>query len=132
MSLTDPIADMLTGVRNGVMAHKEDVLVKRSKVNENILSILKKEGFISNYKPIEDNKQGLLKVYLKYEKDSTPAITGLKRISKPGLRVYIKEKNIKSVYGGIGVAIISTPHGVITEKEAKEKKVGGEVLCHAW
>ena len=132
MPVTDPIADMLAALKNAIMAHKEDVLVKRSKLNENIMEILKREGFISNYKAIEDKKQGTLKVYLRYGKDNTPALSGLKRISKPGLRVYIKNKEIKSVYGGIGISLISTPLGVLTGKEAKEKNLGGEVLANVW
>ncbi|MGB2706403.1 MAG: 30S ribosomal protein S8 [Candidatus Omnitrophota bacterium] len=132
MPVTDPIADMLTVLRNGVMAHKESVLVKGSKLNENIMEILKKEGFIANYKSVEDKKQGMIKVYLKYEKDKKPAITGLKRISKPGLRIYAKNDEIKNVYGGIGIALISTSKGVVTDKEAREKKIGGEILCEAW
>ncbi|MFC1576175.1 30S ribosomal protein S8 [Candidatus Omnitrophota bacterium] len=132
MSVTDPIADMLTVLRNGVMAHKEAVLVKRSKLSENILAILKNEGFISNHKSVEDKRQGLIKVYLKYDEKSDSCLKGLAKISKPGLKVYVKNKDIKSVYGGIGVALISTSQGVMTEKEAKEKKLGGEVLCHIW
>lgn len=132
MPVTDPIADMLAILKTGVMAKKEDVLVKRSRLSENILMILKSEGFISNYKAIPDDKQGMIKVYLKYEKDKTPFLSGLKRISKPGLRVYKKNKDIKSVYGGIGIALISTSQGVVTDKDAKEKNLGGEVLCHVW
>ena len=132
MSSTDPIAEMLTIVRNGFIARKETVLIKRSKVNENILDILKKEAFISNYKSIEDKKQGTIKVYLKYAQDKTPALTGIKRISKPGLRVYVKKDEVKSVLGGIGVALISTSSGIMIDKEAKEKNLGGEVLCEAW
>jgi len=132
MSVTDPIADMLAILRNGLMAHKEVVEVKASKLKENILAILKKEGFISNHKTIDDKKQGLIRVYLKYETDKTPSLVGLKRISRPGLRVYVKADEVKSVLGGIGAALISTPEGVMVDREAKEKKLGGEVLCHVW
>ncbi|MBL7155930.1 MAG: 30S ribosomal protein S8 [Candidatus Omnitrophica bacterium] len=132
MPVTDTIADMLTVIRNGVMAHKESVEVKRSKVSENILKILKKEDFIANYKAIDDKRQGILKAYLRYEKDKTPAIAGLKRISKPGRRVYVNNKEIKEVYGGLGVALISTSKGVMTDREAKEKKLGGELICEVW
>ena len=132
MSVTDPIADMLAILRNGVMARKENVLVKRSKLNESVMGILKKEGFILNYKPIEDKKQGLLKVYLKYEKNNTSALAGLERISKPSRRIYVKNEEIKEVLGGIGISLISTSHGIMTGKEAKEKKFGGEILCHIW
>jgi len=132
MPVTDPIADMLTVVKTGVMAAKKSVFVKRSCLHENILEIFKREGFIANHKSIDDKKQGMIKVYLMYEKNKTPMLTGLKRISKPGRRVYVKCKDIKSVYGGIGVALISTPRGVMTDKEAREKKMGGEILCHIW
>ena len=132
MPVTDPIADMLAILKTGIMAQKDAVLVKRSKLHENILAILKQESFILNYKAIEDKKQGLVKVYLKYDKDKTPAITGVKRISRPGLKTYVKNKNIKRVYGGLGVALISTSCGVMSDKEAKEKNLGGEILCHIW
>ena len=132
MPVTDPIADMLTVLRNGIMAHKADVLVKRSKVNESILEILKRENFISNCKAVEDKKQGLLKVYLKYGKNNEAILTDLKKISKPGRRVYVKTKEIKDVYGGIGVALISTPQGIMAGKEAREKNLGGEVICEVW
>lgn len=131
MPVTDPIADMLAILMNGVRSKKEAVHVKRSNVIENILSIMKREGFISNYKTIEDKKQGVVKIYLKYDKDMS-ALTGVKRISKPGLRNYVKSNEIKNVYGGIGIAVISTSAGVMTDKEAKEKNLGGEILCHAW
>ncbi|MFH1594446.1 MAG: 30S ribosomal protein S8 [Candidatus Omnitrophota bacterium] len=132
MSVTDTIADMLTIIRNGVMARKATLEVKRSKANESILAIFKDEGFISNYKAIDDKRQGIIKVYLKYEKDKTPFIVGIKKISKPGRRMYIKNKEIKSVYGGIGVALISTSEGIMTGEKAKEKKLGGEILCNIW
>jgi len=132
MPITDPIADMLTVLRNGVMVHAKEVLVKRSKVNESILEILKKENFITTYKTVEDKKQGLLKTYLKYGKGNEAILTGLKKISKPGRRVYVKTKEIKEVYGGIGVALISTSQGIMTDKEAKEKRLGGEIICQVW
>ena len=132
MSVTDPIADMLTVLRNGNMVHKESVEVKRSNLSESILKVLKRENFISNYKAIDDKRQGLLKIYLKYGKDATRALSGLKKISKPGRRVYVKNKDIRSVYGEIGIALISTSRGVMTDTEARGKKLGGEVLCHIW
>ena len=132
MPVTDPIADMLVAVKNGVMAQKESVIVKGSGLNENILEILKEKGFILNYKTVDDKRQGTIKVYLKYGADKRPALTGLKRISKPGLRIYVKSDKVKSVYGGIGIAIISTSKGVVADKEAREKKVGGEILCEVW
>ena len=132
MPTTDPIADMLSVIRNGVMARKGTVHIKQSKLASSVMKILKEESFILNYKAMDDKKQGRIKVYLKYEKDQTPALTGLKRISKPGRRVYLKNKDIKSVYGGIGIALISTSHGILTDREAKEKKLGGEIICQAW
>ncbi len=132
MAITDPIADMLTVLRNGVMAHKKTVEIKRSKLNENILAILKQESFIANYKSIDDKRQGLIKVYVKYGRNNTPALTGVKRISKPGLRIYVKSGKIKSVYGGIGVSLISTPEGIMTNNDAKKKNLGGEILCQVW
>ena len=132
MPVTDPIADMLTVLRNGVMAHKKTVEIKRSKLNENILAILKQESFIANYKSIDDKRQGLIKVYVKYGRNNTPALTGVKRISKPGLRIYVKSGKIKSVYGGIGVSLISTPEGIMTNNDAKKKNLGGEILCQVW
>ena len=131
MPVTDPIADMITVIRNGVRAKKDTVEVKRSKVTESILTILKNEEYISNFKSIDDNKQGIVKVYLKYDKD-TPAIADVKRISRPGRRTYVKSDEIKSVLGGIGMALISTSHGIMTDKDAKEKNLGGEFLCEVW
>jgi small subunit ribosomal protein S8 len=132
MAVTDPIADMLTVIRNASSSKKDVAEVKGSLLSESVLKILKKEGFISNYKTIKDNKQGILRVYLKYLKSGTPAILGLKRISKPGLRIYKKADELPKVYGGLGVAIISTSKGLLTDEEARENKVGGEVLCYAW
>mgnify|MGYP003394462675 CR=1 FL=1 len=132
MALTDPIADMLTIIRNASSSKKEVCEIRNSLFTEEIVKILKKESFIANYKLIKDTKQGILRVYLKYTKDGTPAITGLKRISKPGLRIYKKTDLLPKVCGGLGVAIVSTSSGVMTDNEAREKKVGGEVLCYAW
>jgi len=132
MAVTDPIADMLTIIRNASSAKKEVAEVKNSKMSEEIVKILKRESFISNYKLIKDTKQGILRIYLKYAKDGTPAITGLQRISKPGLRIYKKTDVMPKVYGGLGVAIVSTSKGIMTDSEAREQKVGGEVICNAW
>ncbi|MBL7158638.1 MAG: 30S ribosomal protein S8 [Candidatus Omnitrophica bacterium] len=132
MSITDPIADMLTVLKNGSMVKKETVEVRKSGRTESVLSILKKEGFISNYKAMDDARGGSIKVYLRYEKNGTPALTGLKRISRPGRRVYTKADEIKSVYSGLGIAIISTSKGVVSDKEAREKSAGGEIMCHVW
>jgi small subunit ribosomal protein S8 len=132
MALTDPIADMLTVLRNASSTKKETAELKNSVLSENIVKILRREGFIANYKLMKDNKQGVLRVYLKYLKNGTPAILGLKRISRPGLRTYKKADELPKVYGGLGVAIISTSQGLLTDTEARDRKVGGEVICYAW
>lgn len=132
MALTDPIADMLTAIRNASSAKKDVVEVKNSKLAEAILKIFKREGFIANYKLIKDSKQGLLRVYLKYADDGSPALWGVKRISKPGLRIYKTKEELPRVYGGIGIAVVSTSKGLLTDVEAREKNLGGEIICHAW
>ena len=132
MAVTDSVADMLTVIRNGSFAKKETVEVRGSKLSETILSIFKKESFISNYKLIKDNKQGILRVHLRYAKDGSPAILGIKRISKPGLRIYKQADELPKVCGGLGLAVSSTSKGLMTDNEAREKKVGGEVLCYIW
>lgn len=134
MSMTDPIANFLTLIRNASRAKKKNVDCPSSKVKEQIAQILKNEGFIENYKRIEDDKQGILRVYLKYGKgrQKTSAITDLKKVSKPGLRVYKKADEIKPVLGGIGIAIVSTSKGIKTDEECRDIKIGGELLCHIW
>ena len=132
MAVTDPIADMLTVLRNASVAKKPVAEVKNSKISEGIVKILKDEDFISNYKVIKDTKQGILRVYFKYAPDGAPALLGLKRISKLGLRIYKKADELPKVYGGLGSAIISTSKGLMTDKEAREKKIGGEVICYVW
>lgn len=132
MPVTDSIADMLTIIRNGSRAKKEKVDVKRSNLAEDMLKIFKREGYISNFKPIEDKKQGIIRVYLKYDKDKSPVITDIKRVSKPGLRVYVPNNNIPRVLNGFGIAVLSTSRGVMIDKDARREKIGGEVLCYAW
>ncbi len=132
MALTDPIADMLTIIRNASSTKKETAEVRNSILSENIVKLLKREGFIANYKLMKDNKQGILRIYLKYLKNGTPAILGLKRISRPGLRVYKKADGLPKVYGGLGIAILSTSKGLLTDTEARDNKTGGEVICYAW
>jgi len=132
MSVTDPIADMLTVLRNGSSANKAVVEVKNSRLTEGIIKIFKTENFISNYKIIKDTKQGLVRIYLKYMKEGKPAILGIKKISKSGLRIYRKAEKIPKVYGGLGVAIVSTSKGLMTDSEARDKKIGGEVICYIW
>jgi small subunit ribosomal protein S8 len=128
-AISDPIADMLTRVRNAVKAEHLKVDIPSSKLKVGIAKILKDEGFIKNFKLIEDNKQKLLRIYLKYGEENKPALLTLKRISKPGRRVYYKASDLKPVFNNIGIWILSTPKGVITNKAAKKLNVGGEVLC---
>lgn len=132
MAVTDPIADALTIIRNASNAKKDVAEIRNSKIVEEILKILKRDGFIINYRLMKDNKQGKLRVYLGYAKDSMPALSGVKRISKPGLRVYKQCDELPKVYGGLGTAIISTSKGLMTDNEARDQKVGGEVICYAW
>ena len=132
MSVTDPIADMLTIIRNASSANKAVVEVKNSRLTEGIIKIFKTESFISNYKIIKDTKQGLVRIYLKYIKEGKPAILGIKKISKSGLRIYRKADKIPKVYGGLGVAIVSTSKGLMTDNEARDSKIGGEVICYIW
>ncbi len=130
MSATsDPIADMLTRLRNAIKAEHLKVDVPSSKIKVAIAKILKDEGFIKNFKMIEDNKQKVLRIYLKYTEENQPAILELKRISKPGRRVYSKAEELKPILNNIGIWILSTPKGVLTNKAAKKLNVGGEVIC---
>lgn len=131
MALTDPIADALTIIRNGSMVKKESVDMPASKIIKSILEILQKEEYIDTFKSIEDKKQGRLKVYLKYISGKS-AIINLKRISRPGLRVYVNKEEIPRVLRGKGLAIISTSSGLVTDNQAREKGVGGEVLMYIW
>ena len=131
MSITDPIADFLTVIRNGLMAKKENVDIPASRMAKSVLEILKKTRFIDNFKLIEDKKQGVLRVYLKYI-FGKPAIINVQRISKPGLRKYVRRDKIPRVLRGRGMAIISTSKGLITDDEARGQKLGGEVICYVW
>ncbi len=132
MAMTDPVADFLTRIRNANMVYHTTVEAPASKMKRAIAEILKQEGYIKDYEYIEDGKQGILRIYLKYGADKKRVITGLKRISKPGLRVYARKDNIPKVLGGLGVAIISTSRGIITDKKARQEGVGGEVICYVW
>ncbi|MBS1006089.1 30S ribosomal protein S8 [Levilactobacillus brevis] len=132
MSMTDPIADFLTRIRNANMVRHESLEVSASKIKRDIAEILKREGFIRNVEYIDDDKQGIIRVFLKYGKDNQRVISGLKRISKPGLRSYVKADAVPKVLNGLGIAIISTSEGVVTDKEARAKKIGGEVLAYVW
>jgi small subunit ribosomal protein S8 len=132
MSMTDPIADMLTRIRNANMAKLQKVDIPSSNLKVNIANVMRGEGFIKNYKVISDDKQGVLRVYLKYIDDKDAIITEIKRISKPGSRVYVSGDKIPKVKNGLGVAILSTSKGVITDRAAREAGIGGEVLCTLW
>ena len=132
MSITDTIADGLTILRNASQARKEHAHVKGSGLMGEILRILKQENFIKDFRFIEDKKQGEYKIYLKYAKDDTPAITGIRRISKPGRRHYVRKQKIPTVFHGVGISILSTSRGLLTDAEARELNVGGEVLCYIW
>lgn len=130
--MTDPIADMLTRVRNAVMVKTEKVDIPASKMKVEIAKILKEEGFIKSYKIVKDKKQGILRVTLKYTAENEPIITGLKRISKPGRRVYVGKDEVPKVMGGVGIAIITTPRGIFSDTECRREGVGGEVLGYIW
>ncbi|MDA3128931.1 30S ribosomal protein S8 [Aliibacillus thermotolerans] len=132
MAVSDPIADMLTRIRNANTVRHEKLELPASNMKKEIAEILKNEGFIRDYESIDDNKQGILRIFLKYGPENERVITGLKRISKPGLRVYAKADQIPRVLGGLGIAVISTSKGVMTDKEARKQQVGGEVLAYIW
>lgn len=132
MSMTDPIADMITRIRNGVRARLARVDVPNSKLKIEIARILKDEGYIANYKTVEDDKQGLLRVYLKYGPGMERVITDLQRVSRPGCRIYCGRHDIPQVYGGLGINILSTSRGLMTGRAAAREGVGGEILCNVW
>lgn len=132
MVMTDPIADLLTRIRNANMQLHDTVEIPNSSVKVQIAEILRNEGFIKDFEVVENNVQGTIKLTLKYGAERERVITGLKRISKPGLRVYCKSDNIPKVLGGLGIAIISTSKGIVTDKEARKLGLGGEVLCYIW
>ena len=132
MAISDPIADMLTRIRNAGKAKFNSVDIPGSKLKTELAKVLKGEGYIRNYKFIKDNKQGILRLYLKYGKEGSHNILKLERISKPSRRVYVKSKDIKPVYNGMGITILSTSRGIITDKRARKENVGGEILCNVW
>ena len=132
MKLSDPIADMLTRIRNAVKAKFNSVDIPGSKLKVEIAKILKDEGYIRNYKFLKDGKQGILRVYLKYGGGQSDVVYGLKRISKPSRRIYVRSKDIKTVLNGLGISILSTSKGVMTDKSARKENVGGEILCNIW
>lgn len=132
MSMSDPIADMLTRIRNASKAKLNSVDIPGSKLKTDVARVLKSQGFIKNFKFIKDNKQGILRVYLRYADGKSGAILGLKRISKPSRRVYVRSKDVKPVLNGMGIAILSTSRGILTDGQARKESVGGEVLCTVW
>lgn len=132
MPVTDPIADMLTRIRNANTVYHEKIELPGSKMKLALARILKEEGFIRDYEWIEDGKQGKLRIYLKYGPNRQKVITGLKRISRPGLRVYARKDAVPKVLGGLGIAVLSTSKGVMTDRRARKEGVGGEVICYIW
>ncbi len=130
--MTDPIADMLTRIRNGNNAKHDSVDVPASKIKKEIAKILLNEGFIKGFDVIEDGKQGIMRIDLKYGQNNEKVISGIKRISKPGLKVYVKNNEIPKVLGGLGIAVLSTSKGMMTDKSARNENVGGEVICYVW
>ncbi|MEE8174230.1 MAG: 30S ribosomal protein S8 [Dehalococcoidia bacterium] len=132
MSVTDPISDMLTRIRNAMMVSHDSVLIPASRMKLSITKILKEEGFVSGYEVLRGKPQRMIKVYLRYDDKKQPLVSGLKRVSKPGLRVYVQSREIPRVYGGLGISILSTSRGVMTGQAAWRKRVGGELLCYVW
>ena len=132
MSVSDPIADMLTRIRNANMVKHQKVDIPSSNMKVNLANVLRAEGFIKNYKVIADQKQGILRVYLKYIDEKDSVINEIKRVSKPGGRVYVKSEDIPKVKSGMGIAILSTSKGLLTDKAAREAQVGGEFICTIW
>ncbi len=132
MTISDPVADMLTLIRNAIMAKHDFVLIPSSRMKLSIARILKGEGFISDYEVLKDKSHRAIKIYLKYGDKNKSVLSGLERVSKPGLRVYVQQKEIPRVYGGLGIAIVSTPKGVMTGQQAWRQGLGGELLCYIW
>ena len=132
MSMTDPIADLLTRMRNALMAKHDRLDVPHSKLKQNICGLLKSEGFIEDYSIVEQSPQNALRVFLRYNREGVPAVRLVQRVSKPGRRVYRGADDIKPVLNGLGVAIVSTSKGLLTDRQAREQRVGGEILCEVW
>lgn len=132
MSMTDPIADLLTRIRNASSVNHDRLEVPGSKLKKAVVQVLKDEGFIRDYEWVNNGPQGVIRIYLKYGPNKSKVISGLKRISKPGLRVYAKKDEIPRVLGGLGVAVLSTSKGILTDKQARAEGLGGEVLCYIW
>ena len=132
MTVSDSIADMLTRMRNATMARHDSVPIPASRMKLSIARILKEEGFISDYEVLRGKPHRVIKIHLKYSDKNQPVLSGLERVSKPGLRMYVQRKEIPRVYGGIGIAILSTPKGVMTGQQAWRQGIGGELLCYVW
>ncbi len=132
MVMTDPVADMLTRIRNASNAKHQTVDIPGSNMKKSLAEILLEEGFIKGFDLIEDGKQGILRIQLKYGQNKEKLITGIKKISKPGLRVYVKSDEVPRVLGGLGIAILSTSKGIVTDRSAREQSMGGEVICYVW
>ena len=132
MGMTDPVADMLTRIRNGSKAGKKWVDIPASRIKKEVAKILTEEHFIKKHHVVDDNKQGELRVFLKYDNEEKPIIRGIKRISKPGLRKYVNADKLPRVFNGLGIAVVSTSSGVMTDRDARKKGVGGEVICYVW
>lgn len=132
MVVSDPIADLLTRIRNANMVNHDRMEVPGSKMKKAIVQILKEEGFIRDFEWIDNGHQGTIRVYLKYGPSKSKVVAGLRRISRPGLRVYAKKDQIPKVLGGLGIAVLSTSHGIMTDKKARQEGLGGEVLCYIW
>ena len=129
MSLSDPIADMLTRVRNAMRINQNEVSIRASKICEGIAAVLKKEGYIKDFDRIDDGKQGILRVFLKYDMEGQPIIRDIKRVSKPGRRMYSPVEDLPNVMGGMGIAVVSTSKGIMSDSDCRKEKVGGEILC---
>jgi small subunit ribosomal protein S8 len=132
MAMTDPIADLLTRIRNGASARKEQVDVPWSRVKARLVEVLTSEGFLKEHSIVEQGEHRMLRVWLKYDSQNRPVILGLKRVSRPSLRVYVGAGEIPVVRGGLGINILSTPAGILTDREARRRKVGGEIVCSVW
>lgn len=132
MVVSDPIADLLTRIRNANMVNHDRIEVPGSKIKKAIVQILKDEGFVRDFEWVENGHQGIIRVYLKYGPSKSKVVAGLRRISRPGLRVYAKKDQVPKVLGGLGIAVLSTSRGIMTDKKARQEGVGGEVLCYIW
>ncbi len=132
MAMSDPIADMLTRIRNAGMAKFNSVDIPGAKMKMELAKVLKKEGYIRNYKFVKDGRQGVLRIYLKYDQNQTHIIYRIERVSKPGRRIYKSCKEVKPYYNGLGIAIVSTSKGIMSDKHARKENVGGEIICRVW